>query len=98
MGATAGHQRRNDAARKGGVTSMRRERGRGRRGGFTLIEVLAALAIACVIIIATAALIRDVAFHFDRGARGVGEAERLMLAVERLSADFGSARVVPRST
>src|SRR5260370_14448268 len=62
--------------------------------GFTLIEVLAAFAIASVIIMATAALIRDVAFHFDRGTRGVGDAERLMLAVERFSADFGSARVV----
>jgi general secretion pathway protein J len=68
------------------------------RDGFTLIEVLAAFAIASVIIIATAALIRNVALHFDRGTRGVGEAERLMLAVERLSADFGSARFVSRRT
>jgi prepilin-type N-terminal cleavage/methylation domain-containing protein len=66
--------------------------------GFTLIEVLAAFAIASVIIMATATLIRDVAFHFDRGTRGVSDAERLMLAVERLSADFGSARFVFRST
>jgi prepilin-type N-terminal cleavage/methylation domain-containing protein len=69
-----------------------------RRDGFTLIEVLAAFAIASVIIIATAALIRDVALHFDRGTRGVTDAERLMLAVERLSADFGSARFVSRRT
>ena len=74
---------------------MRQE---GADDGFTLIEVLAAFAIASVIIIATAALIRNVALHFDRGTRGVGEAERLMLAVERLSADFGSARFVPRRT
>jgi prepilin-type N-terminal cleavage/methylation domain-containing protein len=66
--------------------------------GFTLIEVLAAFAIASVIIMATATLIRDVAFHFDRGTRGVHDAERLMLAVERLSADFGSARFVLRSS
>src|ERR1700682_1593520 len=39
--------------------------------GFTLIEVLAAFAIASVIILATAALTRDVALHFDRGTRGV---------------------------
>jgi hypothetical protein len=80
---------------------MRRERGRDRLeaiAGFTLIEVLAAFAIGSVIIIASAALIRDVALHFDRGTRGVTEAERLMLAVARLSADFGSARFVPRST
>ena len=69
-----------------------------RRDGFTLIEVLAAFAIASVIIMATAVLIRDVALHFDRGTRGVNEAERLMLAVERLAADFGSARFVPRRT
>ena len=68
------------------------------RDGFTLIEVLAAFAIASVIILATAALIRDVALHFDRGTRGVNEAERLMLAVERLAADFGSARFVSRRT
>ncbi len=68
------------------------------RDGFTLIEVLAAFAIGSVIIIATAALIRDVALHFDRGTRGVNEAERLMLAVERLAADFGSARFVSRRT
>jgi prepilin-type N-terminal cleavage/methylation domain-containing protein len=66
--------------------------------GFTLIEVLAAFAIASVIILATAALTRDVALHFDRGTRGVNEAERLMLAVGRLSADFGSARHVLRRT
>lgn len=70
----------------------------GRLDGFTLVEVLAAFAIASVIIIASATLIRDVALHFDRGARTVQEAERLMLAVERLSADFGSARMVPRRT
>jgi general secretion pathway protein J len=66
--------------------------------GFTLIEVLAAFAIASVIIMTTATLIRDVALHFDRGTRGVQDAERLMLAVERLSADFGSARFVFRSS
>jgi hypothetical protein len=66
--------------------------------GFTLVEVLAAFAIGSVIIIASAALIRDVALHFDRGTRGVNEAERLMLAVERLSADFSSVRMAPRRT
>ena len=65
-----------------------------RRAGFTLIEVLAALAVASVIIIAMAALIHDVARHFDRGTRGAQEAERLILAVERLAQDFNSARFV----
>jgi prepilin-type N-terminal cleavage/methylation domain-containing protein len=64
--------------------------------GFTLIEVLAALAIASVIIMACTALIHNVALFFDRGTRGVPEAERLMLAVERLASDFSSARFVSR--
>jgi prepilin-type N-terminal cleavage/methylation domain-containing protein len=65
-----------------------------RQRGFTLIEVLAALAIASVIIMAVGALIFDVARHFDRGTRSVQEAERLMLAIERLAQDFNSARFV----
>ena len=51
------------------------------RDGFTLVEALAALAIASAIMIASAALIRNVATFFDRGTRGASEAERLMLAV-----------------
>jgi prepilin-type N-terminal cleavage/methylation domain-containing protein len=65
-----------------------------RRAGFTLIEALAALAVGSVIILATAALIHDVARHFDRGTRGAQDGERLMLAVERLAQDFNSARYV----
>jgi prepilin-type N-terminal cleavage/methylation domain-containing protein len=80
------------------VTAVKRASKIGRRSdqqrGFTLIEVLAALAIASVIIMALAALIHDVARHFDRRTRGVQEAERLMLAVERLARDFNSARFV----
>jgi prepilin-type N-terminal cleavage/methylation domain-containing protein len=76
------------------------QNGRARLGceGFTLVEVLAALAIASVIIMTSAALIRNVALFFDRGTRRVTEAERLMLAVERLAADFGSTRFVWRRT
>jgi prepilin-type N-terminal cleavage/methylation domain-containing protein len=79
---------------------MKMQRNRTRAGcdGFTLIEVLAALAIASVIIMASTALIHNVALFFDRGTRSVTEAERLMLAVERLAGDFGSARFVPRRT
>jgi prepilin-type N-terminal cleavage/methylation domain-containing protein len=66
--------------------------------GFTLVEVLAALAIASVIIIASAALVHNVALFFDRGTRGVSEAEGLMLAVGRLAGDFGSARFNWRRT
>jgi len=68
------------------------------RDGFTLVEVLAALAIASVIIIASAALIRNVAIYFDHGTRGAAEAERLILAVGRLAGDFSSARFVSRRT
>src|SRR5271168_4474247 len=68
------------------------------RDGFTLVEVLAGLAIASVIIIASAALIRNVAVYFDRGTRGATEAERLVLAVGRLAGDFGSARFMSRRT
>jgi prepilin-type N-terminal cleavage/methylation domain-containing protein len=62
--------------------------------GFTLIEVLAALAISSVIIVATVALIHTVARSFDRGTRGIDAADRLMQAVQRLAEDFGSARFV----
>jgi prepilin-type N-terminal cleavage/methylation domain-containing protein len=65
-----------------------------RRAGFTLIEALAALAVGSVVILATAALIHDVARHFDRGTRGAQEGERLLVAVERLAQDFNSARFV----
>ena len=79
------------------MTTQRRSARTG-RDGFTLVEVLAALAIASVIIIASAALIRNVALYFDRGTRGATEAERLMLAVGRLAGDFGSARFLARRT
>jgi prepilin-type N-terminal cleavage/methylation domain-containing protein len=78
--------------------SMKRVPSDDRRAGFTLIEALAALAVGSVIIMATAVLIHDVARHFDRGTRGAQEAERLMLAVERLAQDFNSARFVGWTT
>lgn len=62
------------------------------RDGFTLVEALAALAITAVIIVATGGLVRNVAGYFDRGTRGVSEAEHLLLATDRLATDFGSAR------
>jgi hypothetical protein len=49
-----------------------------------------------VIIAATGALVHNVALHFDYGTRGVSEGERLILAVERLASDIGSARFVTR--
>jgi prepilin-type N-terminal cleavage/methylation domain-containing protein len=63
-----------------------------RRDAFTLIEVLAALAISSVIIAATVTLIHMVAGNFDRGTRGVDAADGLTLAVQRLASDFSAAR------
>jgi general secretion pathway protein J len=71
---------------------------RRREHGFTLIEVLAALAIVSVIIMFTAALTWNVGLFFDRGTRGVSEADRLVMAIDRLAADFGSARFAQRTT
>lgn len=62
--------------------------------GFTLLEILAALAIAAAIIVGTTALLHDVVLNFDRGTRRVSEAERLLQAVDRLATDFASARFV----
>jgi prepilin-type N-terminal cleavage/methylation domain-containing protein len=68
------------------------------RDGFTLVEVLAAFAIGAVIIAACAALIHNVVLNFDRGTKTVDVAERFVLAIDRLSADFASARAVARRT
>ncbi|MGJ4942119.1 PulJ/GspJ family protein [Bradyrhizobium sp. HKCCYLS1011] len=64
--------------------------------GFTLIEVLAALAIGAAVIAGTAALIHNVALNFDRGTGLAGKTDQLLLAVERIAADLGSARQVPQ--
>jgi general secretion pathway protein J len=66
--------------------------------GFSLIEVLVAFAISSVVIVATATLIHMVGTTFDRGARAVDAADRLVLAVDRLASDFGSARFVVWNT
>lgn len=66
--------------------------------GFTLIEVLAALAIGSTVIAATAALIHTVALNFDRGTGLAGKADQLLLATERLASDFRSARPVPQGS
>jgi prepilin-type N-terminal cleavage/methylation domain-containing protein len=77
---------------------MRRGRADARRQGFTLLELLAALAIGAVIIAASSALVHNVALHFEQGTRTVSNDERVILAVERLAADIGSARFVLRTT
>jgi prepilin-type N-terminal cleavage/methylation domain-containing protein len=68
------------------------------RQGFTLVEVLAAFAIASVIIMATVGLMHNVALSFDRGTNRVSAGERLVLAAERLATDVGSARFVLQTT
>jgi prepilin-type N-terminal cleavage/methylation domain-containing protein len=73
---------------------MRRGKTYDRQSGFTLVEVLAALAITSVIIAGTATLIHQVAFNFDRGAHSMDRAEGLALAADRLAGDFGAARFV----
>jgi general secretion pathway protein J len=70
---------------------------RTREQGFTLIEMLAALAVGSVVIVAVAALVHNVALNFDRGTGLAGKADQLLLAVERMAADLGSARLVAQS-
>jgi general secretion pathway protein J len=69
---------------------------RSRVGGFTLLELLAALAIGSVVLAAVAGLVRNVGLSFEAGTRGVANAERVMLAAERMTADFASARYLQR--
>jgi general secretion pathway protein J len=73
------------------------DRALGAKQGFTLLEVLAAFAIASVIIMAIAALMHNVVFSFDRGTSRVSAGEQLLLAADRLAADIGSARFVPQA-
>jgi prepilin-type N-terminal cleavage/methylation domain-containing protein len=64
------------------------------KAGFTLIEALAALAIASVIIVSTGQLMHQSVFFFDRGTRAVDQSEQLALAINSLAHDFESARFV----
>ncbi|WP_020174940.1 prepilin-type N-terminal cleavage/methylation domain-containing protein [Methyloferula stellata] len=66
--------------------------------GFTLIETLAALAIASAIIVSTGVLMHQSVFFFDRGTRAVDQSEQLALAINSLAHDFGAARFVLQKT
>lgn len=71
---------------------------RHRLAGFTLIETLAALAVASAIILSTSALVHQGAFFFNRGTRTVDQVEQLTLAIECLKRDFAAARFVLEKT
>jgi prepilin-type N-terminal cleavage/methylation domain-containing protein len=62
--------------------------------GFTLIETLAALAIASVIILSAGELMHQSIFFFDHGTRAVDQGEQLALAVDCLRRDFAAARFI----
>lgn len=62
--------------------------------GFTLVETLAAMAVTAALIAMLASLLSAVGLAFDRATLGVSEADRLLMAVERLSTDFAAARFV----
>lgn len=64
------------------------------QSGFTLIEMVAAFAIASVIIFAAAALLHNIALSFDRGTGRVAGGERLAVAAQRLAADVAAAGYV----
>jgi hypothetical protein len=50
-----------------------------------------------VVLAAVAGLVHNVGLSFEAGTRGVGNAERLLAAVERIGADLAAARYVHRS-
>ncbi len=70
------------------------KRGEHLKAGFTLVEVLAAFAVMAMIIVGTSTLIHHVGLTFDRGLKGVGEAERFALTTDRLARDFGATHFV----
>ena len=74
------------------MTLVRRRRGRSGQAGFTLLEILAALAVTATVLLATIGLLRSLTFTFDRGTRRVDQAEQMVLAIERLSQDIASTR------
>jgi prepilin-type N-terminal cleavage/methylation domain-containing protein len=67
------------------------------RAGFTLVEMLAALAIVSMIILSTGTLVHQGAFFFDRGTRAIDVNEQLALAIDCLTRDFGAVRFVQQT-
>jgi len=64
------------------------------RAGFSLIETLAALAIASTIILAIGALVHQSVFFFDHGTRTIDETDALARGIDALAGDFAAARFV----
>lgn len=68
------------------------------RAGFTLVEMLAALAITSTIIVSIGMLVHQSVFFFDHGTRTIDRSEELALAIDSLTRDFGAARFVLQKT
>jgi prepilin-type N-terminal cleavage/methylation domain-containing protein len=64
------------------------------RMGFTLAEMLVAMAISSTVILSSGMLIHQTVFFFDRGTNIIDENEALALAVDRLVRDFAAVRFV----
>jgi hypothetical protein len=73
-------------------------RNRAQQSGFTLVEAIAAFAVASVVLIGVGALVHNMALSFDRGTGAVNQSERMLLVFERLAEDFASVRFVQRIT
>ena len=69
-----------------------------RCAGFTLIETLAALALASIIVVAASALVHQGLFTFDHGAEAVDQEEELSLAMSSLRRDFAAVRYVRKKS
>ncbi|WP_020175940.1 prepilin-type N-terminal cleavage/methylation domain-containing protein [Methyloferula stellata] len=70
----------------------------GHRAGFTLVEMLAALAIASAIIVSIGMMIHQSVFFFDHGTHTIDRSEELALAIDSLTRDFGATRFVLQKT
>ena len=65
-----------------------------RRAGFSLVETLAALAVASTIMLALAGLVHQSVFFFDHGMRTVDQTDALARGIDALAGDFAAARFV----
>jgi len=66
--------------------------------GFSLIETLAALAIASAIMLSSSTLMYQVVYFFDAGTARIDQSEQLALAIDSLVHDFAATRFVVEET